>query len=259
MYSIERKAEIISMLELNSSVDVNKMAAYFKNSKETIRRDLRELEAEGVVKRTHGGAVLAENVKNLKEYPLMVRGIQQFDEKNAICEKAAGLILNGDTIFVDNSSTCLNLLKYIDNTIHVTIVTNSLQLLMESAKLNNPNLLFICLGGVFNNSNFSIYGNIALENAKAFYPNKVFVSCAGLSKEKKITDNSVYEAETKRFMVEQSKETVLLADHTKFTNNGSVYFIGINQVSTIVTDNKTKIEEKSFIHKYHVEILVADV
>ena len=121
MYSVERKAEIINMLESTGVVDINNLAAKFGVSKETVRRDLRDLEANSIIQRTHGGAVLAKqhnNTQKSHEYLIAVRGIQQFNEKNEICRKAASFIQDGDIIFVDNSSTTMYLSKYVSKDIH---------------------------------------------------------------------------------------------------------------------------------------------
>ena len=126
MYSIERRSEIISMLERHGKVDTNAVAEHFSISRETARRDLRALEEEGVLKRTHGGAVAVRNGGATEEYPVAVREIRRYREKNSICAKAAELIHDGDVIFADNSSTTRYLAKYIPADISVTVLTNSL-------------------------------------------------------------------------------------------------------------------------------------
>src|SRR5690554_5049807 len=106
MYNVERKAEIINLLEKQGKVEVKSLARQFQISKETIRRDLAELEREGILTRTHGGAVYNQTGRGAGyEYPVSVRGIQRYHEKNAICRYAAEFIQDGDTVFVDNSST----------------------------------------------------------------------------------------------------------------------------------------------------------
>ena len=257
MYTIERKAEIISLLEKNNKVDVNVLAEMFGASKETIRRDLRELAADGFVKRTHGGAVFTESSKGVQEYPLLVRGVQRFEEKNIICKRAAQYICDGDTIFIDNSSTTSNLLKYIDKSLRVTIVTNSIQLLIESASLKNNNLLMICLGGIFRSTNFSMYGSISQANAKSFYPDKAFVSCKGINPNTMLTDSSVYEVDTKRQMLSLSKEVYILADYTKFSEVGTVGLSDFASVKTIITDEKADVSKLKYLDRYDVTLDIA--
>lgn len=119
MYSIERKAEILKFLEQDGKIEVNILAEHFNTSKETIRRDLKDLEAQGALTRTHGGAVSiklqnAQTDTPIHEYPLEVRGIQNYTQKQEICKKAVSFIEDGDTVFVDNSSTTM----YLDSFSH---------------------------------------------------------------------------------------------------------------------------------------------
>ena len=166
MYSIERKAEIIKFLEQDGTIEVSAMADYFDTSKETIRRDLKDLETQGILTRTHGGAV-STHIKNrandgIQEYPVAIRGIQNYALKQDICKYAVSFIEDGDTIFVDNSSTSMYLVQFLPAELHVTFITNSLKFLAEASKFDCSNKLFICLGGVFNPSNLSTYDTASL-------------------------------------------------------------------------------------------------
>ena len=257
MYNVERKAEIINLLEKHGQVEVNSLARQFQISRETIRRDLAELEREGILTRTHGGAVYNQKVRGPGyEYPVSVRGIQRYHEKNAICKYAAGLIQDGDTVFVDNSSTTVYLARYIPRTIHATLITNSIKLLMVAAKSPNPNILFICLGGVFKESNLSLYGSATVKHCAEFYPNKAFMSCAGIAPSGLVTDASVQEIETKRLMIEHSRELFLLADYTKFSAAGQVFLTSLSPGNNIITDSKADGEKLEALKSLGVRISV---
>lgn len=110
-YSIERKTKIMKKLESNGRVEVEKLSKELKVSKETVRRDLSEMEKDGLLKRTHGGAVSISTTQQSLEYPYLMREIQCLEEKERIGKKAASVIEDGDTIFIDNSSTNLSILK----------------------------------------------------------------------------------------------------------------------------------------------------
>jgi len=239
MFSVERKSEILKLLEQNGRVEVNDLASIFDSSRETIRRDLNEMEIKGLLKRAHGGAVLDSTFStSAQEFPVNIREIQRYKEKNAICHKAASFIKNGDSIFVDNSSTCLYLIQHIPEEYQVTIITNSLKLLIGSNELQKPNLMFICLGGFYHKDNLSTYGNISLRDAGEFYPNKSFMSCGGILSPNRFTDYSILEVDTKRLMIEQSKEVFILADHTKFGRSSQVYLTDSTSIDYVITDDK---------------------
>jgi DeoR family transcriptional regulator, fructose operon transcriptional repressor len=237
MFNIERKSEILKILEQNGRIGVNELSILFNSSRETIRRDLREMEEKGLLKRTHGGAIIDSTSSSITpEFPVGVREIQRFKEKDAICRSAASFIKNGDSIFVDNSSTCLYLVQYIPADFQITLITNSIKLLMESMETDHAHLIIVCLGGFFNASNLSTYGTISQRNATDFYPNKSFMSCAGIQLPDQLTDSSILEVDTKRLMIEQSQEVFILADHTKFDRSGPFFLSNYSSIDYLITD-----------------------
>lgn len=249
MYSQERKAKIIDLLGAQSSVSVNILADMLHTSKETIRRDLKDLEAEGILTRTHGGAILNTNTANVgaaakysgtffnNEYPFALRHTRNIPQKKLIAQKAVSFIQNRDTIFIDNSSTTLFMLDYIPREVHLTIITNSIKVLLEAAKLENPNLSLISLAGFYNCSNYSVYGTRTIKSSEDFFPDKAFISCTGVTLNKRLTDISLDEVDTKQALMRKSEETYLLADHTKFEINGPFYLSEFDAIDYIITDS----------------------
>lgn len=261
MYTIERKAEILNLLQKHGSINVIELSKIFEASKETIRRDLRELENKGLLVRTHGGAIPVEAKQVVQqsapEPPVKERELSNFEEKQAICKKAASYIQPEDNIFVDNSSTTIYLAQYVPQHMQVTFITNSLPFLIQAAQLNNPNHSFICLGGMFKASNLSIHGNMTLHNAKEYYPNKVFLSCTGISPNRMLTDSSIQEVDIKKMMIERSKEVFVLADHTKFERNGQIYLSSFNDIDHIITDNKAVQSNYAYLNNYNINVIIA--
>lgn len=240
MFTIERKSEILRLLEQNGRIGVSELSTLFNASRETIRRDLREMEARSLLKRTHGGAVLATAASSVsQEFPLGVREIQRFREKNAICKSAASYVKDGDSVFVDNSSTCIYLIKYLPRDLQITLITNSIKLLTEALESDHPNLMIVCLGGFFHRSNLSTYGAIAQKNASDFYPSKSFMSCAGIQPPNQLTDSSILEVDTKRLMIDHSQEVFILADHTKFDHPGPFFLSNFTSIDYLITDSKS--------------------
>ncbi|PKN98582.1 MAG: DeoR/GlpR transcriptional regulator [Chloroflexi bacterium HGW-Chloroflexi-4] len=260
MYTIERISEILKLLEQNGRVEVNELSDLFNASKETIRRDLRDMEAKGLLKRTHGGAIFeSQYPSGLPEFPVAIREIQYYKEKDAICKKAASFIKNGDSIFVDNSSTCLYLIKYIPVQFKVTLITNSIKLLMGMLESDYPNLTAVCLGGFFNPANLSTYGTTARKNAEEFYPSKSFMSCAGVHLPDQFTDSSLLEVDTKQLMIERSKEVFILADHTKFERTGPVFLSNFSAVNTLITDHQNTNNQFAPFQKAGINMISVEV
>ncbi len=251
MYQQERKTRILELLAAFSSVSVNDLADRLHTSRETIRRDLKAMESEGLCVRSHGGAYLpkndlpqetAENTAAARpvlgsEDPFHVRIGRYEAEKRAIARRAAACIRDKDTVFIDNSTTTLFIPDYIAPDLHVVIITNSFQLLMHGAGLGNPNLSFISLAGLYNSSNYSVYGAPAVQSAGQFFPDRAFISCSGISPVRGLTDTSFYEVDIRLAMIRKSSETFLLADHSKLTSNGPFYLGDIDLVDCLITDS----------------------
>ncbi|MBD5133197.1 MAG: DeoR/GlpR transcriptional regulator [Clostridiales bacterium] len=258
MSNFRRKESIINLIERDKEVSVNELSELLGASKETIRRDLADLEQKGFLVRVHGGAVYNREADNsLDEYPMLIRGIQRHEEKNQICAYAAALIEDGDTIFIDNSSTVVYLLKCIPEHIHLTVITNSVQILLEAARVKSSNIQCFCLGGSFKAANLSIYGGTALKEAEEYYPNKMFLSCAGIRADGLVTDSSMQEAEIKRLMLNNSSKVYYLVDHTKFHTIGQVRLDHISANSTIITDSSVNPAFLEPIRKLGAEVLIA--
>ena len=153
MYIEERRKKKLDILNNTGRVDVSQLAEEFGISKETIRRDLRALEETRQLLRTHGGALVQPSSSDYSEYselPANIRSTLNMDSKKVICRLAASKIQDGDTIFVDNSTTCIYLCQYLPRDKQITILTNSIPFLNECAKISNPKLTVICLGGILN-------------------------------------------------------------------------------------------------------------
>lgn len=240
MVAYGRKNRIIEYLEQNGMAEVSVLSGMLGVVPETIRRDLRELEKQKILIRTHGGALMRNRKE--KEYPVQVRVARNSVEKDRICMKAAGFINDGDMIFVDNSSTLINLIKYIDDQLQVTILTNSIKVLQEYANQRKDNVSMICTGGIFNKSNMSLSGTIGDRNTYDFFPSKAFVSCHGVSSEFGFTDGNFLEVNFKREMIKLAREVFFLVDHTKFEKLGPIR-LGDWKICDVMVTDKAPSEE----------------
>ena len=256
-YNIERKSEVLNLLEEQGKVNVNQLSDLLNVSKETIRRDLKEMEDSGLIRRTHGGAVLSDPSKGVKEYPYLMREVQNYMEKDRICREAAKTILDGDTVFIDNSSSTLNMIHHIHKDYQVTVITNSIRLLLDASLIENSNLTLISLGGVFRAKNFSLTGIMANEWINNFRPNKVFLSCYGVYEGEGFTDSSIYEIDVKRLMMEKAQKVYMLADSTKFGKKGVVFLSDFSKVDYIVTDRELSPDKARLIESQGTRIVVA--
>ena len=129
MLAIERKNEILSILQKEQRVLVAELSTRYHVTEETIRRDLEKLEKEGFVKKTYGGAVLNKN--STIDMPLKIREKTNRKEKQKIAQTVASLIEDGESIMLDSSSTSLMIAQELKKKNKLTVITNSVEVLIE--------------------------------------------------------------------------------------------------------------------------------
>ena len=261
MYAIERKREILRLLSQHSTLRVNFLAEHLDASRETIRRDLTELQNEGLVKRIHGGVTAnhaslsteSQTLDIINESSLYPH-IQDSDVKRKLCQKAASYIKPGDMIYVDNSSTTIFLAECIPDGIDVTLISNSIAFLTEAVKYQKPNITYVCLGGILTVNSLSTHGPMTVKDIEEYYPNKAFISCSGVSSIRSVTDSPIDDATVKKHMIDRSFEVFLLADHTKFSQNGQVFLVPIDRLNYVITDTLTQDIDYTFLIDANVRI-----
>jgi len=233
MLAIERRSEIMSLLEQNQSVLVAELSKLFNVTEETIRRDLEKLEKEGFAEKTYGGAVLRQAV-NL-DIPFRVRERANKEGKHIIAQKALALVEDGDTIMLDSSSTVLGIARGLKRRKHVTVITNSIEVLIELASA--PELTVISTGGTLRGHSLSLVGRNAERMLRNFNVDKAFISCKGLDPDKGITESNEQEVEIKRAMCAAAKTTYIAADSTKFNKVSFVKLADLRDIDGIITEH----------------------
>lgn len=232
MLAIERKNAILETLQKEQRVLVAELSQEYGVTEETIRRDLDKLEKEGFVKKTYGGAVLNENT-NI-EMPLRIREKTNRKEKQTIARLAAAMIEEGDSIILDSSSTSLMVAQELKDRKKLTVITNSLEVLIELSKSNGVQV--ISTGGVLKSSSLSLVGKSAEKTLENFYVDKAVVSCKGLDLKKGVTDSSEDNAEIKKSMISCAKKLILAADSTKFGKISFAKIVDFRKGDVLVTD-----------------------
>ncbi|MEG0381860.1 MAG: DeoR/GlpR family DNA-binding transcription regulator [Christensenella sp.] len=253
MLAIERKSKITNLLEIKGQAEVTELAQMLNVVPETIRRDLKELEVQGMLVRTHGGAVLIEK-KDLQTMHT-IHAKQQYNEKLKLSKRAAECVQEGDTIFLDNSSTLTNMIRFINPEYNVTLLTNSVDILQLASTLENQ-VTVISSGGVLNKEKMYFAGSVAEYMHTEFIPTKAFISCYGVSLEYGLSDCSMNEAAFKKSMMQVSQRTFCVVDNTKFEKNGPVKLTGIDACDVLITD---KVLEQRYEEMLRSDNVVMDI
>ncbi|MEG0365651.1 MAG: DeoR/GlpR family DNA-binding transcription regulator [Coprobacillus sp.] len=254
MLKIDRHRIIEEMLKQTGSIIISDVSSTLNCSEETVRRDLKEMEADGILKRIHGGAFLPEDED--KTVPLRLRELYIPKEKDEIAKIVIDNFINeNDVIMLDSSTTCLHLAKMlIQSNMNVTIITNSLSIIsLFDTKYNN--LRLIGIGGRYKNRSHSFVGPKARDSISSYLAAKSFISCSAIDIENGLLDNNENECEIRKTMIKHSKLRYLLVDHTKFSDSGDYIIDNFNNIDSIITDKKPSKNWLDFFTNNNIETL----
>lgn len=252
MLAIERKSEILATLQREKSVLVAQLSQKYQVTEETIRRDLDKLEKEGYVKKTYGGAVLNQNTS--VEIPFKVREKTNKKEKQTIARLVQRVIGEGESIMLDSSSTSLMVARNLKQYKKLTVITNSVEILLELS--NCKNIRVLSTGGELRDSALSLGGRQAEQMLLHYNVDKAVLSCKGISMEKGITDSNEPEAQIKSAMRQCAKTTVWAIDSTKFDRVSFVHLAQLKAGDIVVTDKKLEPKWKKFLSEYKIQVVM---
>lgn len=228
----ERRHEILDNVLRTGRVSVADLSQAFGVSEVTIRTDLQMLAEQGLLVRTHGGAIPAGRL--FLELSLALRRQQQTLAKDHIGEAGAALIEDGDAVWLDTSSTALAIARHLAHHRHVTVLTNSIAIVQELA--DQPHLDVVVPGGRLRRETASLIGVDGLDFVRRFNIQKGFFGAHGLTVDEGLTDVSVDEAEVKQVLVDLCRQVVAVLDATKWGRAGLASFATLEQIDTIITD-----------------------
>ncbi|MGA0332472.1 MAG: DeoR/GlpR family DNA-binding transcription regulator [Kiritimatiellia bacterium] len=231
MFHPQRHAEILHTLEHQGGVRVADLASRLRVTEETIRRDLHKLEAEGKLKRIHGGAMPV--ISEQDPLPYQHRQMEQVDAKRSIARCALLEIEEEDVLFFDGSTTAFQLAKLFPD-IRCTVLTHSEPIFRELA--NRTNVELISTGGVYDRRHASFTGPLAEQMLRSVHVTKAILGCKGLDFEKGFSDASVRHMNLKRTVTQNADRVMVLADHSKMDARSRYYFAAIEEVDMVITD-----------------------
>jgi DeoR family fructose operon transcriptional repressor len=223
----EREKSILSALLKNKRVSVKELAKELYASEPSIRRDLKRLEDAGIVKRTHGGAILEEQNRSYMKIPFVLRELEGSDAKIIIAKKAAEIVKNGDTVMLDASSSAYAIVPFLAEKTNVTVITSGLKALTLLCELG---INAYSTGGRVLPASLSLVDSDCLDMLSNYNADVAFFSCRGISPDGMITDFSVEENLVRRKMIERSDRAYLLCTEMKM---GKTYFNNICSVDDI--------------------------
>ena len=226
-----RQSSLLSFLEENRSASITELANLFNVSEETIRRDVRQLEAEGHVQKHHGGVRLPDNIF---EAPYQLRMGEESSAKKIIGSQAAELVEDGMTILIDSGTTSCWVAKHLTRQRNLSIITNAIEVAREMVGKNN-NRVYLASGEVSADYR-STFGPSAIEYAKQFQPELAFFSIGAIDAERGLLDYHMPEAEFKRAIMPFAQKNVIVADQSKFNRKGLIVTASLDLGDVFVFD-----------------------
>ncbi len=251
MLAIERRNAILSKLFTDGKVIVSELSLEFDVTEETIRRDLEKLDNEGLAKKTYGGAVVVQNFNT--DLPYNVRKRSNVEAKQIIAEKISHLISDGNCIMLDASSTALSLVNYIKNLKNITIITNSVEILIDLADKDDWNIL--STGGTLKKGSLSLVGPSAEKMIRGFHVDLAVCSSKGIDLNMGITDSNEKDSEIKRAIFASAERKILAVDSTKFDKISFVKVGDISDVDVIATDVEPSFRWQEYLRNINVELI----
>jgi DeoR/GlpR family transcriptional regulator of sugar metabolism len=224
----------------------------------TIRRDLRELDREGLLRRVHGGAV--SSLGRSYEPPYQVRTKHQTDAKRAIGEAAAKLIAEGDSVALDVGTTTLEIARRLQDKHNLTIITASLPISNEivSNLPLNSGVRLILTGGIVRAGEFSMIGHIAEDSYRQLHVDKAFIGIGGLSIENGLTEYNLEDALVKRLLLRNAQQRIVLADSSKLGQTTFAAVGDLSMIDMVITDANASSDFVDQLYAADIQVIIAE-
>jgi len=228
-----RRREIAEVLQSAGSVTVAEVEARFDVSPVTARRDLDELERQGMLRRTHGGGVLPTTSAHEDSFARRLKA--SAEAKRRLGEAAVALMSPGETVFLDSSTTSYFVARrMIETGIATTVLTNSFPVMELMFNGQGSNAEIIGVGGTLRRLTRSFVGPFAVRTVQSHFADRLFLSVKGLTGGGMMTDADALEAEVKRTMIAHAGESTLLVDRSKMQVRGLSVIASVAEVSNVV-------------------------
>lgn len=249
----QRREQIREYLQTHRIVQSAALSEMLRVSEATVRRDLEWLESQGLLERTHGGAIVSRHMRLEPEYASSAQAFPE--EKRRIGAAAAALVEDGDTVFVNSGTTATQVVRHIHAVRDVTIVTNNVSAAIEAQASGCEVIL---LGGSFRWRANSVVGRFAVEALRQMVASKTFLGVDGISLKYGCTTPISAEAEIASLMIERTRgPVVVVADHSKWGVVTHFRVADLDEVHTLVSDEGLDAGARGELAARSIEVIIA--
>src|SRR5262249_43556277 len=250
MLNEERRRAILEHINRDGRVLVGELARQFHTSEVTIRKDLEILHGDGLVHRTHGGA-LPRRESTLADPTLREKERLHRKEKQRIAEAAAEMTREGQVVVLDSGSTTTSIARELKRFRKLTIITNAVNI---AAELTSTDFEVILTGGTLRKNSFSLVGPIAEETLRRLNADILFLGVDGFDARYGLSTPNLLEAKVNRAMVEISKTVVAVCDSSKFGRRSLSLIVPPSAVHRVITDQGAPKPDMKVLQKAGIEV-----
>ena len=247
----ERQKKMMEYIEANTSAQIRELAERFHVSEATVRRDLDELDQQGALRRTHGGAIKVDRSTSY-ESMYSEKISQMTDEKHRIAQRAAQLVHPGDTVIIDSGTTTFYIAQALAHHESLTIITNDLYIAYQTALA--PSSTLIVTGGMRRQGRQELVGSVPENFIRDTHVDIAFIGVDGVDLMGGVTNANFSEVGLKRLMLRAAERSVVAVDHTKFGRVALAKICDLQDISLVLTDNQIEPDMLSRLHKLNVNI-----
>ena len=247
----DRTNRILELLVKEKKLEVAEISGHLGVSQVTVRKDLDAMEAQGLITREHGFAVLSstDDIKG--------RLAWHYEEKRKIACLAADLVKDGDTIMIESGSCCALLAKALTEIRKgVTIITNSA--FIADYIRRESDFQIVLLGGIYQQDARVMVGPMVRQCAENFWVDRFFIGVDGWSARTGFTNQDQMRAQAVRDMARQADQVIVLTESDKFTRHGTVPLNLKDRVSTVITDQNIGEEIRQGLYQLGIEVIISD-
>ena len=244
-----RLSKILEIMAQKKRAAVTELAETLEVSEVTVRKDLSQLEAKGLLKREHGYALLTESDDIGNRLSI------HYDIKRRIAQEAANSVSDGETVMIESGSTCALLAEaLITQRKDITIITNSV--FIATFVRDKPNARIILLGGDYQVDSQVMVGPLVRKCAEEFFVGKFFVGTDGFS-DVGVMSSNLMRAEAVRSMAKSAKQIIVLTESEKFSQLGVVTLLPYQDIDAVYTDDKVPKEMKDKLEQKGIHVHAA--
>ncbi|MBS3967747.1 MAG: DeoR/GlpR transcriptional regulator [Truepera sp.] len=252
MIKEDRLHYILNQVRQSGKGIVGELSAAAGVSNITLRRDLKELAEQGLIRRVHGGVVYP--AQSPQEAPVIQRMKENRSFKERIAKVASALIQDGESLFIGSGSTTALVARGLKGR-SLSVVTNAITVVNELAGQEGVNV--VVLGGMLRASELSMLGHITAQALKEVRVSKVIIGIHAIDLRAGLTNDYLPEVLTDRAILDLGSQVVLVADHSKFGKVASAFLAPLERLSTVVTDDQTDAGMLSALRQLGITVVLA--